>query len=212
MERITISKFGIGILQGKKARYNKLILKALYRNGPLTQWEISKHIRRIAQKNAKINRKIEYASTQMIQSVVSRRLKKLSIKKYVLKRKDRKWTLHLKGVIAILIMEPKPKPWSEKWHESWAPKIDVISEDAPQELRSSLDPMKEALQDIYKDLKNFNNWVELANRAKALLNKGVINLDFISNDLLFTLLIWEPKGKEGFLPRDFRMLLEAVEG
>ena len=47
-------------------------------------------------------------------AIFNRRLRGLEKKGY-LTRVASKWYLDFKGIIAVLLIQPEPKPWSEEW-------------------------------------------------------------------------------------------------
>jgi len=101
----------IGIFQEKKPGYNKLILETLLTEGDLNAWEIAKHICRI--RNPNVLPEILYSRSQKIYSVIQRkkgRLEDLEYKGYIYYNLDKangKWSLTLKGSMAILCLKPE---------------------------------------------------------------------------------------------------------
>jgi hypothetical protein len=74
----------------------------LWDNGPLTAW--------------KITGKIQSYGKQSLHATLNKRLRDLEKKGY-LQREGRFWLLHFKGIIANLLIQDTPKPWSNKWTE-----------------------------------------------------------------------------------------------
>jgi len=212
-----MSKLGIGIFEGKKAKYNKLILRVLYDNGPLTQWGIAKTIYRKScektDEGKQTAKDVEYARTQMIQSTISRRLRALKKKRYVTKR-DRAWIFLFKGIIANLLMQEKPKPWNEKWNKGIQRILEISRLDQFQhpvkyesddiKLQISPKAIKQSYEKSLAFLEDFQEWIKIANATKKLMEKGVINFDIISNRTLITLLVCEDQ--------DFFGLSDIFEG
>ena len=61
---------------------------------------------------------------------------------------------------------------------------------------------KKLWEKILMVVKDFNNWLIFAETAKSLLAKGVINLDLISNELLFSFISHETDLMSDIRPRD----------
>lgn len=173
-------KATIGIFQGKQKTNNKFLLETLYNTGPLTAWELTTFVR---EKNR-----------MSIHAIFSKRLRILEKKGYVQKG-GKKWILQFKGMIAVLITQEQPKPWNEKWTEIFENFMQPIRE-SPKKYSITADGKKiRDLKDFIIDtpiaLKNYENWVALANIAKKLVERGLVNFDVISNQALAILLITE---------------------
>jgi hypothetical protein len=192
-----MSKLGIGIFQGKQAKYNRLILKVLYDNGPLTLWGISKQIHRLAEGSDTVKKDIAYGRTQIIQSMVSKRIRDLEKKKYVRKIQINIWILQFKGFIAALVDQEKPKPFGKAW-------ADVIQKEVFPKLPESknmkgelygvkidflTDDLKAGWQRTSENARDFQTWLTISQRAKTLLKNGIPNLDLISNRDYIQLLV-----------------------
>ena len=178
--RKAIMKTTIGIFQGKQKANNKFLLETLYKTGPLTAWELTTFVR---EKNR-----------MSIHAIFSKRLRMLAKKRYVQKGR-KKWVLQLKGMIAVLITQEQPKPWNEKWTEIFEKFMQPLR-DAPKKYSITADgkeirDLKDFIIDAPVVLKNFESWVALANIAKKLVERGLVNFDVISNETLAILLITE---------------------
>jgi len=170
----------VGIFQGKQKTNNKFLLETLYKNGPLTAWELTTFVR--AKNRMSIN------------AIFSKRLRILEKKGYVQKG-GKKWILQLKGIIAVLITQEQPKPWNKKWTEIFKNFMQPIRE-TPKKYSITADgkeikDLKDFIIDVPVALKDFESWVALANIAKKLVEKGLVNFDVISNQTLAILLITE---------------------
>ena len=181
IEKSNIEKL-IGIFRGTQATYNK---KVLYNNGPLTAWEIVG--------------KIPYVGTkQSLYATLFKRLHILEKKGYV-SHEGRKWALQFKGLIAGLLIQENPKPLSDKW-------IELINELAklfkkPSEkiqnatirINNTVIPLSEIIEESLKTLtfSTLEDWIALSAYCKELIQKGIINLDVISNQTLAAILISE---------------------
>ena len=95
-------KTQIGIFQGKGATNNKWLLETLYDNEPLTAWELTHKIQ------PKTGNRVS------LHAIFNKSLRNLERKGYI-KRVGTKWILQFKGIIAVLIIQPEPKPWNKKW-------------------------------------------------------------------------------------------------
>jgi len=175
-------KIPIGIFKGKQAKNNKYLLETLYNTGPLTAWELTKTVR----ENNRMS----------LHAIFTKRLRKLEKKGYVQKA-GKKWVLHFKGIIAVLIILPEPKPWNEKWTN--------IFENYTKPLAES--PKKYTLNEDGKEIANLNDFAIktpivandferleiLAEYVKKLINKGLINMDVIKNESLLSLIVTEAR-------------------
>jgi hypothetical protein len=195
LERKAIMK-KLTVFSGKEKVYSEKLLTLLYDNEPLTAWELAAKIRRTGR--------------QSLHATLSKRLRELEKKDYV-KRTQTKWFLTLKGILAVLLIQKKPKPWNPKWTETYAEVVDGV-EDAilPSMERYGLEKkhIHEAAKKLNLTLDDFDAWVELSNKAKEFMENGVINLDVIKQETLFGVLmletktmqqlsnIWEPETKE----------------
>jgi hypothetical protein len=101
MERKAIMKT-IGIFTGKQKDYNVRALTLLYDNEPMTAWQLTAKMTKVGK--------------QSLHSTLNKRLRNLEKKGY-LRRNDRKWFLSFKGIIAVLLIQPKPKMWNPIWTE-----------------------------------------------------------------------------------------------
>jgi hypothetical protein len=177
-------KTTIGIFQGKQAENNIRVLTALYDNGPLTAWELTKIFR---EKNR-----------MSLHAIFNKRLRILEKKGYV-RRVGRKWVFQFKGIIATLIVQPQPKPFNKEWTDIINRYEKLLKEksDPFSKLKLVTESNKEIfdvtrfVQRIPVVLDRFEDWVILANKLKELMEKGFINLDVIKNESLLLLIIGE---------------------
>lgn len=96
----------IAIFEGRAAKYNRAILKALLTNGPSTSWQIAKQIQR--EQNPMTNNDAKYGRTQKIYSVLARKggaLDRLAGKGYISEEKG-SWNLLFPKSTVILIEKP----------------------------------------------------------------------------------------------------------
>ena len=173
-------KTTIGIFQGKQKANNKFLLETLYKTGPLTAWELTTFVR---EKNR-----------MSIHAIFSKRLRMLAKQGYV-KKGGTKWVLQFKAIIAILSTQEQPKPWNEKWTEIFENYIQPLKE-APKKYSVTADgkeigELKDFVIDLPGFLKDFEGWVALANEAKKLIERGLVNFDVINNQSLAMLIITE---------------------
>lgn len=169
----------VGIFTGKQKQYNAKMLTLLYDNGPLTAWELTAKIRKIGR--------------QSLHATLNKRLRDLEKKGY-LQRIDRKWHLRFKGIIAVLLIQPKPKIWHEKWKEIFEKKAKLIeqySEPFLKEFGKEKEELHNAFRHLGFCLDDFNNWVNFSKKAKQLMEKGVINFDIIKEETLLGIIILE---------------------
>jgi len=172
----------IGIFRGKQAKHNTQILSILYDNGPLTAWEITGKIRKVGRVS--------------LHATLNKRLRSLQKKGY-LDKAGKKWCLRFKGIIAAVLIQKTPKPLSNKWTElvdSFAKHFEehssTLSEMTIQANGVIFHPL-EAIRRTAQTLRTFDDWIALSNYVKGLIQRGVINLDVISNETLFAVILSE---------------------
>ena len=173
-------KTKLEVFTGKQAANNRFILETLYNTGPLSAWDLSKIVR---EKNR-----------MSLHAVFNKRLRILEKKGYV-KKAGRKWILQFKGTIAVLISQKEPKPWNEKWTEIFENCVKPLRE-TPKKYSLMADgeeivDVNMMLVGLPDNLKVFESWVGLANEAKKLIEKGLVNFDVIKNKSLFSLIVTE---------------------
>lgn len=176
-------KTSIGIFQGKGATNNKLLLEILYNNEPLTAWELTHKIQ------------IKIKNRASLHAIYNKSLRNLEKKGYI-KRVGTKWILQFKGIIAVLINQPEPKPWNEKWTKFFENYVKPLKKLTKKYTIRENEKEIADLSDVAKhipisDLKKFEGWVALSKHVKNLIDKGFINLDVISDKSLFLLLLSE---------------------
>lgn len=91
----------ISIFEGRKANYNRAVLKLLIEKEPLKAWDISKHIA-----------KGSMDKTQDVYATLIRkngRLRELSDKEYVVLLPNKRYSPTFKGIIAYLLTEKNPE-------------------------------------------------------------------------------------------------------
>ena len=172
----------IGIFRGKQAKRNTQILSILYDNGPLTAWEITGKIQNIGKVS--------------LHATLNKRLRSLEKKEY-LNKAGKKWCLRFKGIIAAVLIQKTPKPLSDRWTElveSFAKYFEehfnALSKVTIQANDVIFHPL-EVIKKTGQTLRTFDDWVALSNYVKGLIQTGVINLDIISNETLFAVILSE---------------------
>ena len=179
----------IGIFKGKQAKYNILILNILFDNGPLTTWKITGKTQ--TPRGGRIS----------LHATLNKRLRDLEKKGYLSKR-GKEWCLQFKGIIAGLIIQETPKPLSSKWTELVDNYAEFVQKHSGAFLGATIrvndiivSPVQ-AIDETRKKLRAFEDWVELSNYVKGLMQTGVINLDVISNQTLLTLILSEASNEQ----------------
>jgi hypothetical protein len=167
------------IFKGKQKNHNVAVLTLLYDNGPLTAWELTA--------------KMTNTGRLSLHATLNKRLRALE-EKYYVRREDKKWILRLKGFIAVLLIQKEPRMWNPAWGEIFDSKAQIL-EETPEPLLKNYGITKESIRSMRKrigsSLKNFDAWVELSKKAKALMKNGIIDFDIIKEETLFGLLIME---------------------
>lgn len=167
----------IGIFQGKQKTYNLQVLTILFDNGPLSDWQIT--------------RKMHDAKRFSLHPTIFKRLKDLEKKGYV-RREHRLWFLKFKGIIAVLLIQRKPKPWSDNWNAMFAELTKSIEKNAEEltakwKIKNVVPFLKQC--GLYLD--DFEAWVNLSKAVKDLMDKGVINFDVIKEKTLLGIILME---------------------
>jgi len=193
----------IGIFQGKKGKYNKLILRALNEEGYLSAWQMAKYIVENYREKQKGN---WYYEAQKINSILTRkngRLEELTNKEYIQKTPRGYRTTYPKGYCLALTLNYLENK------DIKIPKIDVLDINLllqgakvqyPMADADYLADLKEILE-IYAELYTKEEAYEvLAKATSELLDRG-LNLDVVSN-----------KESQGFLQTHLEnMLKEELE-
>jgi hypothetical protein len=173
-------KTQIGIFQGKGATNNKWLLETLYNNEPLTAWQLTQKIK---QKNT---------NRISLHAIFNKSLRNLEKKGYI-QRVGTKWILKFKGIIAVLIIQPEPKPWNEKWNkifENYAKPLRKANKKYTiRENGTDIANLNSVAKRALSETKKFESWVALSNYVKNLMEKGFINLDVINDKSLFLLIV-----------------------
>ena len=148
----------------------------LYDNEPLSAWELTAKIRKVGR--------------QSLHATLNKRLRNLEKKGYV-RRKERKWYLRFKGIIAVLLIQTEPKMWNPKWTELFKESVKGVDEHIHPILGVEKGTVQDALDFLGFCLDDFEGWVGLSKEVKKLLENGVINFDIIKEETLLGILIME---------------------
>lgn len=187
MERKAMMKM-IGIFTGKQKDYNTQILNILYDNEPMSDWKMT----------AKVKSDKERRS---LHPTINKRLRELEKKGYV-RKKDSKWYLRNKGILAVLLVQKEPKEWNPKWKEISENEMKTGEEESAPLLEKFGIP-KEAIQPAMKriglTLDKFETWEEFSEKVKSLMEIGMINLDVISFSSVFVLILQQTKTPQQLL-------------
>ena len=175
----------IGIFTGKQEAHNKLLLTLLYDNEPLSAWQLTAKVGNVGNR-------------QSLHATFNKRLRTLENKGY-LRRDGQKWFLTFKGIIAVLLIQPEPRMWSPMWTELFTKSAKTVEEYSIPLLGVDKATFQNALNgikslDLY--LEDYDAWVNISKKVKALMEKGVINFDVIKDETLLTLIIMETANLE----------------
>lgn len=176
-----IAVLRIGIFEGKKARYNRQILKILIENKPLKPWQIAKKMA-----------KGSMEKTQDIYSNLIRkrsgRLRELKNKGYIKRLKGGYYSPALKGIIAILVYEknlPKiPEFYKNLLNLKFPSKIKVPF----FEIEVNGKKFEKAFKEFADSLDYKEGWQTLKEMTRSFLEYG-LDLDAISNEDLLNLIL-----------------------
>jgi hypothetical protein len=167
----------IEIFKGKEKEYNSQVLTLLYENKPLSAWEL-------AAKMANVGKRISLHAT------LNKRMRNLEAKEYV-RKKDSKWHLRVKGIIAVLSLQKEPRIWNPIWNDIFKRNAEILEEQSAKKLNVSKAIIREGLLVLGLNLDEFKTYVNLSRLAKELMQKGIINFDIIREQTLLTTIIME---------------------
>ncbi len=158
------------IFAGKKRKYNKMILKALYKSGYLTPWNIAKQI---AFEDKKFTDGDWYHKTQKINSVIQRkggRLSELEKKQYIQNtEKGYRLTIY-KGISVALLL-------FEEIEDSGIDELPILLQYMDERLRPGFQETWELYAELYQKKEMYH---ELKKAVKMLLEEG-LDFDVISD-------------------------------
>ncbi|MCW4017669.1 MAG: hypothetical protein NWF00_03135 [Candidatus Bathyarchaeota archaeon] len=171
----------IGIFSGKQKDYNIRTLTLLWDFGPQSAWELANKMSQV--RGNKIS----------LHATLNKRLRILEKKGY-LRRIDKKWFFTFKGLLAVLLVLPEPRTWNVKWIELFEAKKEIMEDlSAPIFAKYGFErkDVRNMLIRIGLLMNDFEAWVDLSNRVKSLMERGIINFDLIRESTLLNVLIWE---------------------
>ncbi len=169
----------LGILTGRQKEYNTKVLTLLYDNKPLSAWELTAKIRKVGRIS--------------LHATLNKRLRQLEKKGYV-RRENKKWYLRFKGIIAVLLIQNKPKIWNSNWKEIFEYKAKIIEQNSAPLLEKfgiEKEEIHEALRNMGLCLDDFDAWIAFSKKVKTLMENGVINFDIIKEETLLSIIIME---------------------
>jgi hypothetical protein len=170
------------VFSGKQKEYNTRVLTLLYDNCPLSTWVLAC--------------KISYENRNSLNATLSKRLQSLQKKEYVRKDQNSKWNLRLKGIVANLLIQPKPKMWNPIWTEIFTRRLKSIEHISKPILDFNNDKMQKYLKFTGLEFDDFQTWIDFTEVTKRLLNSGLLNFDIIKETTLMVLIISEAKSLE----------------
>jgi DNA-binding HxlR family transcriptional regulator len=179
------------IFTGKRERYDTALLTLLYDNEPLTAWELTGMMAPTGQKTS-------------LHATLNKRLRSLEKEEYVTKKVEYigkkakgKWHLRIKGILAVLLLQIKPKKWNPKWTKIWKNEIKNIEESAqiPNLYKDNLQGILKALG---LDFDDFTSWINLSKKVKELMEKRIINFD-INEQTMIAIIIMQTKSPKQLL-------------
>jgi predicted transcriptional regulator len=166
----------IGIFTGKQRVHNIQVLTILYDNEPLTAWELTA--------------KLTKTGKQSLHATLNKRLRSLEKKEYV-RRRGKKWHLRYKGILAVLLIQRKPKMWNPKWTTVFEENAQVVAEQSAPLLRVNKATTANGIKSLGLCLDDFDTWINLSKKAKEMMENGIINFDIIKDTSLLMLITKE---------------------
>ena len=165
----------IGIFNGKQKIHNTQTLTLLYNSEPLTTWEMA-------------NKLTNVGNRRSLNSTLNKSMRKLETKGYVRRKDDDKWYLKLKGFIAVLLIQPEPKKWNNKWRAIFMNELKINENDFITGLTNlGFSNIKKISKDLNEYLDNFENWVAFS----KIIEKKKIDIDELKDQTLVSMLISE---------------------
>lgn len=162
----------INVFTGKEKEHSENVLQLLYENGPLSAWELAE--------------KLSYVGSRIsVHATLNKRLRALEKKGYV-QREDKKWYLLFKGIIAVLLIQEKPKIWNPIWKEIFDSKINIIQAHLAPIFGSEGDAIKDVMKKLGLSLESFDALVALSEKIKIFMENGV-NYDTMKIETLLTM-------------------------
>jgi hypothetical protein len=162
----------IYVFTGKEKEHSESVLQLLYIKGPLSAWELAGKLSCVG-------------SRASIHATLNRRLRALEKKGYV-QRENEKWYLLFKGIIAVLLIQKKPKIWNPIWKEIFDSKIDVIQAHLAPIFGSEGDAIKDVMKRLGLSLESFDALAALSEKIKIFMENGV-NYDTMKIETLLTM-------------------------
>lgn len=167
----------IEIFTGKEKEYNSQVLTLLYENKPLSAWEL-------AAKMTNVGKRVSLHAT------LNKRMRNLEAKEYV-RRKDKKWHLRVKGIIAVLSIQKEPRIWNPSWNDIFKRNAETLEEESAKKLKVNKTIIREGLQMLGLSFDEFKTYVNLSRMTEKLMQQGIINFDIIREQTLLTTIITE---------------------
>jgi hypothetical protein len=174
----------INVFTGKEKQHSENVLQLLYYNGPLSAWELAGKLSSVG-------------SRITVHATLNKRLRALEKKGY-LQRENEKWYLLFKGIIAVLIIQKKPKIWNPIWKEIFDSKIETIQAHLAPIFGVEGDAIKDVMKRLGLSLESFDALVTLSERIKGFMGNGVdfdtikietllmmVNLEHMDSSALF---------------------------
>jgi hypothetical protein len=210
MEGIAVMK--IGIFDGKKAVYNRLILKLLVENGPLKPWKIASFISKSFIKDSKTSKGYMERTQDVYSNLIrkkSGRLKELERKGYIKRLRQGFFGPTLKGVIAILVSERNLPKISEFYSNilrniKFPSKVKIPFFDVEVNGKK----FERAFKEFADSLSFQEGWQTLKEMVKSFLESG-LDLDIISNENLLHLILFKLEINENKIEKWIKENLEA---
>ncbi len=125
-----------------------------------------------------------------LNSTLNKSMRKLETKGYVYRKDDDKWYLKLKGFIVVLLIQPEPKKWSDKWTTIFMNNLKTNENDRMIEFTNlgfSNTKIQEISKAINRYLGDFENWVAFSKTVE----KKKIDMDKITDQTLVLMLVSE---------------------
>ena len=136
------------------------------------------------------NKLTNVGNRRSLHSTLSKSMPKLEEKGYVQRKDNNKWYLKLKGFIVVLLIQPQPEKWNNKWTTIFMNNLKTNENDTITGLTNlgfSNTKIQEISKAINEYIDNFENWVTFSRTIK----KKKIDIDELKDQTLLSMLIAE---------------------
>jgi len=166
----------VSVFNGKKKEHSEKVLTLLYDYGPMSAWEMAARLTRVGGRIS-------------LHATLNKRLRALEDNGYV-ERINKKWYLLFKGILAVLLIQKKPKVWNPIWKEIFDDKTKIIEQHLAPIFGTKEKNIHNTMKTLGLSLDDFDALVSLSNRIKTFMENG-IDFDTVKIETLLSLVALE---------------------